>query len=214
MTRFRNRTDAGGRLARRLGKLSLGKPAVLAIPRGGVDVALPVARTLNVPVGIMMLRKLHIPTSPEAGFGAVTLDGTMILNDEIVRRAGLDSATIHRVRNEVLRQLRRRESRYAPYIVETLTGKDAIVVDDGLATGYTMLAAVASARNAAASSVTVAVPVSSESAYEALAPECDRFVTLVVSPRLPFAVAGFYDHWEDLTDEEVLAQLESSRAKR
>jgi len=210
MTRFRNRTHAGEQLAERVARLALGKVAVLAIPRGGVEVGLPVARELGASLSVMVLRKLPLPTSPEAGFGAITLDGTMILNDDVVERARLDTGTIYRVQGEVLAEMKRRADRYADYVAGKLDGREAVIVDDGLASGYTMLAATASARSRGAAGVTVAVPVSSQSAYEAVAEECDRFVALVVSPQTPFAVAGFYEHWEDLTDEEALASLRAA----
>ena len=208
---FRDRTDAGRRLAERLLKYESRGTVVFAIPRGGVPVGFEVARRLKAQFDIVIPRKIPIPWSPEAGFGAITADGTMVLNEHMVRSLGLEEEEIEQAAEEVRWEIVRRTKEYRgdrpPPDVE---GRPVILVDDGLASGYTMLAAIESLRKHSPSSIVVAVPVASSGAARIVSPKADKLVALVVSHRLPFAVASFYMKWRDLTDEDVLVYLKQA----
>ncbi|MHB0912023.1 MAG: phosphoribosyltransferase [Armatimonadota bacterium] len=205
---FRDRRDAGRRLALRLAEYKERQPVVLAVPRGGVPVGYEVARALDAPFDVIVPRKLPIPWNPEAGFGAVTADGTTVLNEPMVRSLGLSGEEIHEVATEVRAEVLRRTREYRDAKPEpAVGGKTVILVDDGLASGYTMLAAVESVRKHSPSTMVVAVPVAAIGAYRLVAEVVDRLVALIVSERIPFAVASFYAVWRDLTDEEVRSYL-------
>jgi predicted phosphoribosyltransferase len=206
-TLFRDRTEAGEKLGQRLQELKLERPVVLAIPAGGVPVGKEVASILGAPLDLIIARKIQFPWTTEAGFGAVVADGTMHLgpNVEHLPRAVVEAQTRkaqREVKQRALEFLRGRPP------VE-LTGRTAILVDDGLASGSTMLAAVHSVKRRYPRQIVVAAPTASGSAVALLKPEVDQLVALYVHPaHLPFAVASSYQHWYDLSDEEVSAYLE------
>lgn len=205
---FRDRSDAGRRLAERLIEFEDSRAVVLAIPRGGVPVGYEIAKRLHAEFDVIVPRKIPIPWNPEAGFGAVTADGTIVLNDAMVRSLGLTSAEIEQAAEDVRREIVRRTQVYRgdrpPPDVEN---RPVILVDDGLASGYTMLAAIESLKKSSPSAVIVAVPVASSAAARLISAAADRLIALIVSHRLPFAVADYYLEWRDLTDEEVCAYL-------
>lgn len=201
---FRSRADAGKRLAERLLDYEGEDVIVLAIPRGGVPVGCEVAKRLNAELDVIIPRKIPIPWNPEAGFGAITADGTIVLNQRMVSSLELSKEEIQKIADEVREEINRRLTEYRddrpPPEVE---GKTVILVDDGLASGYTMLAGIESVRKHKPARVIVAVPVASSGAARLVSPRVDRLVALITSERLPFAVAEFYREWRDLTDEEV-----------
>ena len=208
---FRNRADAGERLAARLTDYKERDTLVLAVPRGGVPVGFKVAESLGADFDVIIPRKLPIPWNPEAGFGAVTADGTLVLNDRMVEELGLNADEIKAVADEVHQEVLRRTRAYRGNRPEPrISGRPVIIVDDGLASGYTMLAAVESLRKHQPSEVVVAVPVASRGASRLIAPKVDNMVALIVSERIPFAVASYYGEWRDLTDDEVVACLQEA----
>jgi len=216
MALYRDRGDAG----RRLGELvaareaGLRDPLVLGIPRGGIAVGYPVAERLGCGLEPVPLRKLPLPDNDQAGFGAVALGGTVVLNEELVRAAGLDRTAIDAVVAEVLAEVRRRDRLYRggrPF--PDLRGRDVLVVDDGLATGYTMLAAIAFVRARQAGRVICAVPVAHREAYEKARGAADAAVCGRISAAYPFAVASFYGDFPDLEDREVTGLLEQARRR-
>jgi putative phosphoribosyl transferase len=152
-------------------------------------------------------RKLPIPYNPEAGFGAVTPDGTVVLNDEMVRYLGLSKEEIDSIVMAVLDEVQRRVKVYRDRAPLSPAGKTVIITDDGLATGYTMIAAVRDVKKNGPRKVIVAVPCSPRSSVERLSREADEVVCLYEQAAGPFAVASFYDHFPDLTDGQVLALL-------
>jgi predicted phosphoribosyltransferase len=160
----------------------------------------------------MLVRKLQIPDQPEAGFGAVTLHGNLLLNKPLVKRLRLSESMIEGQKKQALESIETRLSLYGDAArLPEFEGRTVILVDDGLASGFTMQAAIEAVKNRRPSSVVVAVPTSSLRAYRALSPMVDDFLCPDVS-RLPiFAVANAYRDWHDLEDEEVLAILESAR---
>ena len=211
---FRDRLHAGHKLAERLIEYKDQDTVVLAIPRGGVPVGFEIAKHLNAQFDVIIPRKIPIPWNPEAGLGAVTADGTMVLNERMIRNLGLSKTEIDEAAEEVRQEIERRTQEYRDDQPEPdVRGRPVILVDDGLASGYTMLAAVESLKKADPSSVIVAVPVASRGAARLVAPEVDDLVALVISDRLPFAVADFYMEWRDLTDAEVIACLKQAQER-
>lgn len=205
---FRDRSDAGRRLAERLVEFEDSQAVVLAIPRGGVPVGYEIAKRLHADLDVIVPRKIPIPWNPEAGFGAVTADGTIVLNDAMVRSLGLTPAEIEQAAEDVRREIVRRTQVYrGDRPPPEVANRPVILVDDGLASGYTMLAAIESLKKSSPSAVIVAVPVASSAAARLISASADRLIALIVSHRLPFAVAEYYLEWRDLTDDEVCAYL-------
>ncbi len=211
---FKDRTDAGRRLALKLSDYQDKDVVVFAIPRGGVPVAMEVAASLKSALDIIIVRKIPIPYEPEAGYGAVTEDGSLVLNEPVVKRLGLTRPEIgeqaEAVRHEIIHRSMLYRKKLSPSPVKN---KTAIVIDDGLASGYTMLAAIKSIRHRKAAEVIVAVPVASGSAYDLVRPEVDNLVCLIIARTNYFAVARFYQHWHDLNDEEIIDFFETWRKK-
>jgi predicted phosphoribosyltransferase len=191
-------------LAERLLPFRQADPVILAIPNGGVAVTAPIARKLACPLHLMVVRKLQIPDNPEAGFGAVASDGTLLLNDPLVKRLNLSETVIATQKERALKTIRARLARYGPAAeLPPLKGMAAILVDDGLASGFTMEVAVEAVKRRDPKTVIVAVPTSSMSAYRRISPLVDHLLCPDVS-RLPiFAVANAYMEWRDLEDDEI-----------
>jgi predicted phosphoribosyltransferase len=212
---FQDRHDAGKRLANRLTPFASEDAIVLAIPCGGVPVAIEVAIQLGTDLDVIIPRKIPIPGNPEAGYGAVTDDGGIVLNEPLVANLGLTQREIRQQAEEVRAEIDRRHALYRgqlPYPV--LQSRTVIVVDDGLASGFTMVAAVESLRRKKAGKVVVAVPVASASAFERVNGLADDLVALVVAHSSWFAVASFYHHWYDLPADEVIKYLGEWRRQR
>jgi len=204
---FKNRLEAGDKLAREIEKLT-NNIVLLAIARGGVPVAYAVAQRLRLPLDVIVARKIPIPWSPEAGFGAVAPDGTVVLNEPLVASLELSPEEIEREVLKVKEEIERRSKEYRgsrPPL--RLQAKTAVIVDDGLASGYTMLAAIESAKKHQASKVVVAVPVSPVSSVRLIEPHVDKLICLLCQKRIAFAVADYYEEWEDVTDKEVIEYL-------
>ena len=205
---FESRYDAGSQLAIKLGEYKNQPVVVLAIPNGGLPVALQVALALRANLDLVISRKLPIPLSPEGGFGAVADDGTIILNQEVLKKLGLSAQQINyqvsKVRNDIQkRSLLYRGSRP----LSVVSDKIAIVIDDGLASGYTMMAAVESVRRRHPKRVVVAVPTASATAVKQVEKLADRVVTVVTTFSPGFYVSDFYRYWNVLSDEEGLKCL-------
>ncbi len=206
---FTDRTHAGLVVARMLSEWRgrADEAVVLAIPAGGVPVGLTIARALGLPFDLLFIRKLHFPDNPESGFGAVGEHGEVLLNEHLARL--LDDRTIERqiaLEKAALEARIRRLRRLYPAL--DLTGRTAIVTDDGLASGFTMLAAIAEARARGAASVVVAVPTASRQAAERVAAAADALYVANLRSGRWFAVAEAYTAWRDLSLEEVERMLE------
>lgn len=209
---FTDRTQAGRSLAGKLSAyLNRVDVLVLALPRGGVPVALEVARALEAPLDVFLVRKLGVPGQEELAMGAVASGGVRILNAEVVEYFGLSWPVIEGVTAHERRELERRERRYR-HGLDPIDprGKTVLLVDDGLATGSTMLAAVEALRKLGPAHIVVAVPVAPPSTARKLATYADE-VVCVLTPEPFDAVGRFYENFPQTTDEEVCAILERTR---
>ncbi|MEV0325002.1 phosphoribosyltransferase family protein [Micromonospora echinospora] len=206
MTTYRNRAEAGKAIVDRLGGLT-GQPdvVVLGLVRGGVPVAQVVADRLGAPLDVLVVRKLGMPWAPEVAFGALGPANVRVLNDAVASR--IDPDEIAQVVRREQAELDRRERLYrAGRPPLDLTGRTAVVVDDGLATGATARAAVQVARHLGARRVVVAVPVGSQEAYDMLAAEADQVVCVQTPPDFG-AVSRYYDDFHEVSDQEVTGAL-------
>ena len=206
---FEDRQEAGRRIAKMLARFSQTDAIILAIPRGGIPVAAAAAHRLQLPWGFIVTRKLPVPTNPEAGFGAIAADGSMVLNNAMLTGLRLTKSQIDTIAEDVRAEVARRTEAYSrvrPTI--DVTAKTVILLDDGVASGYTMLAAIKSIRTQGPASITATVPVASRSAAAMIEKSADTCEFEIVSPAVPFAVADFYVVWHDLTDEDILPILE------
>jgi len=211
---FQDRTQAGERLAARLQTL-LARPCVIAaIPRGGVAVALPIVERLKRPLAIVQACKLTVSAAPEVAFGALDEDGRATIDSEAVARLQVSAEDITSIAAQAEAEMRRRAVLYkASPLAQYLPGLDVVLVDDGLATGLTMRAAVHYVRRLGAREVTVAVPCASEAAAARFRDDADRFVSLIVGDVLG-AVGGYYADFAKLTDEQVCAMITRANADR
>ena len=209
---FEDRFDAGKHLSEKLQKYAgKGNVVLLAVPAGGVPVGYIVAKELNVPLDVVIVRKIQIPWNTEAGFGAVTWDEETTLNEVLIRHLGLTEKNIEesisKTKKAVFERVRRlRGDRQFPEI----GGNISILVDDGLASGFTMLAAVRSIRRKEPEKTVVAVPTGSSCAIKLLSAEVDEMICLNIRTGPVFAVADAYKNWYDLTDEDVIQILKKS----
>jgi putative phosphoribosyl transferase len=201
---FQNRTEAGKQLAKALISYK-GNPntLVLALPRGGVPVAFEIAQELHLPLDLMLVRKLGVPGHEELAMGAIANGNVQVLNEEIIRSLGISSQTLNHVVENEHRELMRRNQAYRhgkpPPIMEA---KTVILVDDGMATGANMRAAVQAADKLFAAHIVAAVPVASDSAYALLKNEVDEIVCLAM-PEPFYGVGAYYRDFTQTTDKEV-----------
>jgi putative phosphoribosyl transferase len=204
---FADRAQAGRRLARRLEYLRGQPVVVLGLPRGGVPVAREVAAALGAPLDVIVVRKLGVPFQPELAMGAVGEDGVRVVDDDVVRMAGVTDDEVARVEGRERRELERRARRFRGGRARApLEGRVAVVVDDGIATGSTARAACRAARARGATRVVLAVPVAPPGWVERLGGLADDYVCLG-TPASFFAVGQFYDDFSQTTDEQVVARL-------
>ena len=210
---FKDRLHAGELLADKLRPLLADRDTcLLAVPAGGVAVGYAVSHKLKIPLDIAIVRKIQIPWNTEAGFGAVTWDGRVLLNELLVAQLGLSTEIVEQCisqTREIVRQRMQKFNGNRP--LPELTGRTVVLVDDGLASGFTMVAAVESVRTKKPRGIVIAVPTASMGAIDLLAPKVDELVCLNVRHGPIFAVADAYEKWYDLTDEEVLELLRRSR---
>jgi len=211
---FENRQDAGRQLAEKLTEYNEQSVIVLAIPNGGVPVALEVAGALKADLDLVISRKIPIPLNPEAGFGAIADDGTIILNEIVVKSIGLSRQQIEYEASKVRAEIKQRSLLYRgnrPLV--SVNGRIVILIDDGLASGFTMMAAVESVRRRRPREIVVAVPTASAIALKQVERVADKVVTCVTGFMPRFAVADFYRHWYDLGDDEVVRYLNQWRMR-
>jgi putative phosphoribosyl transferase len=210
---FVDRLDAGRRLGLALEEYRSSDALVLGLARGGVVVGYAVAEALALPLQALVVRKLGAPQNPELAIGAVSETGKQWLDPAIVRATGATGAYIEREVAEQIAEARRRQHEYAvgPGL-ESIRGKPAIVVDDGVATGSTALVAIESARGLGAAEIVVGTPVASRQAMHLLGDHVDRLVVLAAPD--PFVAVGLYYHrFDQTTDDEVVHYLRSAQER-
>jgi len=211
---FRDRAHAGAVLAEMLAPSFDRRPhaMVLAIPAGGVPVAAPIAQRLALPLDLAVVSKMTLAWNTEAGYGAVAFDGSAYLNDALVREIGLSEAQVEagvaRTREKVARRnaALREDRTYA-----AVNGSDVVLVDDGLASGFTLRAAVAALRATGAATISVAVPTAHESSARAIVAAVEAFYCPNVRAGHRYAVADAYEEWSDVDEETVRAILVTVR---
>jgi putative phosphoribosyl transferase len=211
MALFADRVDAGKRLAQAL-RGHVGKDAVvLAIPRGGVVVGYEVTKTLALYLDVIIPRKIGAPNNPELAIGAMTEDGTILLDDRLVDYLHVSQEYVKEESEAQKAEIRRRLKLYRgdiPYPI--LKGREVILIDDGIATGSTMKAALASVRKRGAKSVIIAIPVGPPSTIKELEKEADR-VFCLYTPEVFYAIGQFYEDFTQTRDEEVIRLLKLNK---
>ncbi|NPB07232.1 MAG: phosphoribosyltransferase [Aquificae bacterium] len=208
---FKDREEAGKLLAQALAPVIdySARPIVLAIPRGGIPVAYQIAKTLKIPMSIVVVRKLGLPWNEEAGFGAVDPTGTAYYEESVLRF--LSPEDVKKVLEKELKELKERERKFLPEGYPDLRGRQVIIVDDGVATGYTAIAAAQFAKKMGAKEVIVAVPVCPVDAKARIAPYVDKFICYYPVSSPHFAVGMFYQDFHQLTDEEALSYIRKAK---
>ncbi|MEW6183267.1 MAG: phosphoribosyltransferase [Bacillota bacterium] len=204
---YTNRADAGRQLALRLAGREFHDALVVSIPRGGVEVGAELAAALRLPLDIIIPRKIGAPFNPELAIGAVTQDGTAIFNDRLVAQVGLAEEDKEKLVAGTVAEINRRMCLYRgdrPPV--SLAGREIILTDDGIATGYTVLAALRSIRKSGPERIILAVPVAPEETIETLLPDVDEMVCLSM-PYDFMAVGQFYLNFKQTTDAEVIDLL-------
>lgn len=208
MVMFKDRVAAGESLATQLNKSTFQRPLVLGIPRGGVVVAFEIARKLEIPLDVIVSRKIGAPGNPELAVGAVTQDGTAIFNEKLLQRIGLRPEGLDSQVQQVRQEIDRRMTSYRGAVaLPELEGRDVILVDDGIATGYTVLAALRSMQKQSPRRIVLAVPVAPPDALERMRPEVDEILCLA-APAHFYAVGQFYQNFAQTTDQEVIELLQ------
>ena len=201
---FKDRRDAGHLLGKMLAKYRNAGALVLALPSGGVPVGVVVAKALNAALDLLIVRKIQIPDNPEAGFGAISPDGAQIINEGFLALLSLSNDSVEAQINKAMESVKQRNRKSMPYT--SFKGKTVIVVDDGLASGYTMLAAIRFVKRDKPQKVIVAVPTSSAGAIDFILAEVNELFCANIRSGPFFAVAEAYRNWYDLSDEEVILE--------
>jgi putative phosphoribosyl transferase len=210
---FSDRVDAGKRLVSALAGTVKSDSVVLAIPRGGVVVGFQIASAFNLILDVIVPRKIGAPGNPEFAIGAVTQDGSIVLDEKILRYLNISDDYIDAEAKVQKKEIERRLEEYREgRSPAELKGHDVILVDDGIATGSTMKAALMSIRKSEAKSITVAVPVGPEDTIQALEKKADRVVCLY-TPQHFNAIGEFYEDFNQTSDEEVKELLTVNRQK-
>jgi putative phosphoribosyl transferase len=210
--RFRNRTDAGRRLAKRLQTRELDAPLVIALPRGGVPVAYEIARALRAPLDVLIARKLGAPGHPELAIGAIAEGGGMYLNADLAEHLGVGESYVREVTHSELAEIERRRAAYrGSKPLTPVHARTVILVDDGLATGATMIAAVRAIRKLEPRAIVVAVPTCAPDVATLLAGEAVD-VVCAMTPRNFQSVGIWYDDFDQTSDAEVIELLRRAEA--
>jgi putative phosphoribosyl transferase len=209
---FANRTEAGRSLAWRLEKYAnRNDVVVLGIPRGGVPVAFEVAEALRAPLDVFLLRKLGVPGHEELAFGAIASGGVRVLDRAIIQELSISTVDVETITAKELKELKRRELAYrGDRLPLAVDGQTVIVVDDGIATGASLLAGIRALRQLRPAKIVIAVPVAPPSTCERLEYEVDELVC-VEMPQSFRAVGQFYDDFSQVSDEEVIELLKRNQ---
>jgi predicted phosphoribosyltransferase len=210
---YQDRFDAGRRLVGALRHLQDCSPVVVGLARGGVEVASVVARALGAPLDVLIARKVGAPQHPEYGIGAVAPGGISVYDRAAVTRLGISDEELEQITGREVDEVERRLELYRGNKPLELGGRCVIVIDDGLATGITALAACRYARSLQPKRLVFAVPVSSEQGADLIRPEVDEFIALQIPP-LFYAVGAWYEDFSQTSDEQVLKLLQGDQIGR
>lgn len=207
---FLDREDAGKVLSQMMEEYK-GTPAiVMAIPAGGLPVAAEIAKQLGLPLDVAVVSKVTLPWNTEAGYGAVAFDGTVRLNDDLVERLNLSEQQVEEDIVKTRAKVRRRVTLFCgERPLPTLADRSVILVDDGLASGFTMYVAVEALHKASASQIVAAVPTGHSQAVQRIAAEVDRIYCANIRSGWSFAVADAYEHWSDVTEQDAFERLKN-----
>lgn len=208
---FENRYDAGRQLAAKLTEYKGQSALVLAIPNGGIPIGLEIAKAIDADLDVVVVRKLPMPLHPEAAFGALADDGTFAINDELVRQHGITREQIEDQVAAVTLQVRQRCLLYQKdRSLSLVRNRVAIIVDDGLASGYTMLAAIQSLSRRHPREIVAAVPAASPIAMERVSKRA-RVIAVTQGTEARFSIREYYKHWFDVADSDVIKILDGRR---
>jgi predicted phosphoribosyltransferase len=211
---FRDRQHAGEVLAEMLDAFRQSDAVVLAIPAGGVPVAAAIAERLRIPLDVAVVSKITLPWNTEAGYGAVAFGGTMRLNADLVAHLGLTKGQIQEGIAQTTQKVLRRVKRFrGDWPFPDLTKRQTILVDDGLASGFTMLVAVEALRKAGAQHLCVASPTGHGSSLPRIASEVEALYCANIRSGFSFAVADAYEQWTDVTEEEAIALYRGNQGR-
>lgn len=209
---FRDRTHAGQVLARMLAADDRQAGIILAVPAGGVPVGIVMAEKTGLDLDVAVVSKITLPWNTEAGYGAVAFDGTVKLNNDLIRRVNLTAEDVKKGIEKTTAKVARRVKKLRggqPF--PNLVNRSAILVDDGLASGFTMRVAVAALRNAGTGRIVVAVPTGHRHSVEMIARDVEALYCANIRGGLSYAVASAYQNWSDVAEEEVVKILEQFR---
>lgn len=213
MKLFQNRADAGHQLAQKLKHYSTEKPIILALPRGGVPVAYEIAEALKAPLEVLIVRKIGLPWNPELGVGAVA-PGVRILDKKMLYQFGVTTAEIEKIIAKEQQEVERRQELYQQHDdLQKITGKTVILVDDGVATGVTVRAAIQAVKHLTPSKIILAIPVGAAETIQQLSLLVNDLICLEV-PSFFQAVGAFYSSFPQVADDEVMRLLTLAKEKR
>ena len=211
---FEDRTHAGQVLSRMLTADDKQAGIILAVPAGGVPIGVVMAEKTGLDFDVAVVSKITLPWNTEAGYGAVAFDGTVKLNKDMVRRVNLTAEDVEKgIEKTTAKVARRVQKLRGRQPFPDLGNRSAILVDDGLASGFTMRVAVAALRNAGARRIVVAVPTGHHRSAEMIAREVEKLYCANIRGGLSYAVAGAYRHWSDVAEEDVVKILEQFKTR-
>jgi len=210
MGSFRNREEAGTKLAERLSSLLAGSVVLFAIPRGGVPVALPISRMLKVPIELVPIRRIPVPWAPDIEVGYTTDAGELHLNQPLIGQVRLSPHEIYEIAKKERKMLQQELATWGAKQVSDLRSKTALIIDDGLHSGWTMFSAVEVIKKIGAQRITVAAPVSHFRAERFVRRHCDEMVVLLVENTSLFHIADYYEEFPDVSDEQIRSALASN----
>jgi len=210
MDPFRNREEAGNRLAERLSALSLESPALLAVPRGGVLVAAPIARKLRVPLGVVPIRRLPIQWAKDLEIGYTTDTEELHLNYPLIGQLRISRQQIYQIAKKEQKALQQELDTWGAVPPSSLALQTAVIVDEGLHSGWTIFSAVETVKKRGAKKIIVATPVSHFRAQRFVGRHCDQFISLITEDAPLFHIADYYQQFPDVSDDQIRSALAPS----
>jgi putative phosphoribosyl transferase len=207
MAKFKSREEAGKQLAARLLKFQGESPLLLAVPRGGIPVAIPVAETLKIPIEIVPIRRLSVPWSEENVFGYVTHKGDLHLNHALIGQLRVSRPEIYQISNKSRLLLLKEMESWGVGPPSDLAQRTVVIVDDGMHSGWTLESAIETTRNLGAERIIVAIPVSHWRAGRFVGNHCDEVISLLTEESALFQIASYYDDFPELSDEQIRGLL-------